>query len=229
MADHYFNLCTLLTLSLSFHGISAVDYQVTNCVADTPGGIRFNNEIGIPFTKQLMGTVNDFIWTTVFQQNNPDDRKPVDTVNLYIVELEVDEGVTWGNNNINISSSFLQGYQGDLKFAYTALLYHEMTHVFQWNGEGQTPAGLVEGVAEYTTLRANYISPAFAKPGDGSTWDQGYDFTARFLEYCDGIVPGFVAKLNAKMRFAYDVKYFEELTGKPVDQLWQEYKAKYGH
>ncbi|CAH1444955.1 unnamed protein product [Lactuca virosa] len=200
MSHRYFFLCSLLAYSLSLHGISAVDYQVTNYDPNTPGGIRFTNEIGVPYTKQIMGTINDFIWTTVFQQNNPSDRKPVDSVNLYITEIEGYEGITWGNNNINLSSSFLEGYQGDVKWGFTSLLYHEMTHVFQYNGEG-----------------------------DGDKWDQGYDFTARFLEYCDGIVPEFVAKLNAMMKFAFDVKYFEDLTGKPVDQLWQEYKAKYGH
>ncbi|XP_023768546.1 uncharacterized protein LOC111917119 [Lactuca sativa] len=230
MSHRYFFLCSLLASSLSLHGISAaVDYQATNYDPNTPGGIRFTNEIGVPYTKQIMGTINDFIWTTVFQQNNPSDRKPVDSVNLYITEIEGYEGITWGNNNINLSSSFLEGYQGDVIWGFTSLLYHEMTHVFQWNGEGQTPEGLVEGVADYTKLRANYVSSDFAKPGDGDKWDQGYDFTARFLEYCDGIVPDFVAKLNAMMKFAFDVKYFEDLTGKPVDQLWQEYKAKYGH
>nr|XP_043630139.1 uncharacterized protein LOC122601447 [Erigeron canadensis] len=130
---------------------------------------------------------------------------------------------------INVSSIYLNGYDGDVKWEFTSLLYHEMTHVFQWNGEGQAPTGLVEGVADYTILRADYYPPAFAKPGDGDRWDQGYDFTARFLEYCDGIVSGFVGELNKKMRYSFDVKYFEDLTGKSVDQLWNEYKAQYGN
>ncbi|KAL4581158.1 hypothetical protein LXL04_017367 [Taraxacum kok-saghyz] len=228
MARHYFFLCSLLAYSFSGHVIAAVDYQVTNTDSATPGGIRFTNEIGIPFTKQLMGTINAFIWTTVFQQTNPSDQKPITSVNLYISDLKEDEGVTWGNNNINISTSYLQEYKGNLKLAFTSVLYHEMTHVFQWDGEGHAPDGLIEGVADYTTLRANFMSPGFAKPGYGGKWDEGYAVTARFLEYCDGIVPGFVAKLNKKMRFAYDVKYFQDLTGKSVDQLWKEYKAKYG-
>ncbi|KAI3702374.1 hypothetical protein L6452_28111 [Arctium lappa] len=228
MALHSFFFFTLLTFSLSLHGISAVDYQVINEATTTPGGIRFTNEIGIPYTKQIMGTINDFIWSVILQQNNPADQKPVDSVHIYIKEYDGAEAITWGDY-INVSSIYLQGYQGDVKWEFTSLLYHEITHVFQWNGEGQAPVGLVEGVADYTILKANYFPPAFAKPGDGDRWDQGYDFTARFLEYCDGITSGFVAKLNKKMRYAYDVKYFEDLTGKPVDQLWHEYKAKYGH
>ncbi|KAJ0681337.1 hypothetical protein HanPI659440_Chr16g0634661 [Helianthus annuus] len=102
-----------------------------------------------------------------------------------------------------------------------------MTHVFQWNGEGKTPIPLVEGIADYTILKANYFPPAFMKPGAGDKWDQGYDYTARFLEYCDGLVPDFVAKLNKMMRKTYDVSFFKNITGKPVEKLWADYKAKY--
>nr|GEV75742.1 hypothetical protein [Tanacetum cinerariifolium] len=148
MPYNSFILCTLLTFSICLHGISALDYFVTNEAASTPGGIRFDQEIGIPYTKQIMG---------------------------------------------------------------------------------HAPSGLMEGVADYTKLKAGYAQDqGFAKPGQGDSWDQGYDVTARFLEYCDEIVPGFVASLNKLMRFDFDVKFFEYLTGKPVDQLWMEYKAKYG-
>ncbi|MFS7939911.1 hypothetical protein Hanom_Chr05g00457451 [Helianthus anomalus] len=229
MAPKSLILFTLLTLSLSFPAITAVKYYVTNVAANTPGGIRFTNEIGIPYTKQIMGTINNFIWSIVFQENNPSDRNPIDSVNVYIVEFDGAEAIRWGANLINVSSIYLKGYEGDLKWEFTSLMYHEMTHCFQWDGEGHAPVGLVEGVADYTILKAGYAPEGFAKPGQGERWDQGYDFTARFLEYCDGIVPGFVAKLNKKMRFDYDVKYFEDLTGKPVDQLWKEYKAKYEH
>lgn len=62
-----------------------------------------------------------------------------------------------------------------------------------------------------------------------SRWDEGYGVTERFLEYCDSLLPSFKAKLNKKMRERYSDAYFVELLGKPVDQLWIEYKAKYGN
>ncbi|XP_076912739.1 uncharacterized protein LOC143571118 [Bidens hawaiensis] len=207
-----------------------MNYSVTNKAANTPGGIRFTNEIGIPFTKQIMGTINEFIWTTLFQQTDPSYRKPIDSVELYIVEfLKGAEADVWDIYKINFSSVFLNDYQGYLKWAFISVLYHEMTHVFQWNGEGRAPGGLIEGIADYAILSAGYAPDgAFAVPGQGDRWDQGYGFTARFLQYCEGINPGFVENLNKKMRFDYDDKYFEDLTGKPVDQLWKEYKASYG-
>ncbi|XP_076909959.1 uncharacterized protein LOC143567410 [Bidens hawaiensis] len=204
-----------------------MDYHVTNEATNTPGGIRFTNEVGIPYTKHMMGTINEFIWTTLFRQTDPSDRKPIDSVDVYIVEFDGAEGISCGSNKINVSSIFLNGYPGELKWKFTSLFYHEITHCFQWDGEGRAPAGLVEGVADYAKLIGGYAQEGFAVPGQGDRWDQGYDFTARFLEYCDGINPGFVAKLNKKMRFDFYVKYFEGLTGKPIDQLWRDYKSKY--
>ncbi|KAJ0634230.1 hypothetical protein HanPI659440_Chr17g0701861 [Helianthus annuus] len=54
---------------------------------------------------------------------------------------------------------------------FTSLMHHEITHVFQWNGEGKTPAPLVEGIADYTVLKANYNPPGFNMPGSGDRWD----------------------------------------------------------
>ncbi|KAI3702377.1 hypothetical protein L6452_28114 [Arctium lappa] len=247
MVLHSFFLCTLLTISLSFHGITAlrqlsdslpksagptkarhVEYQVINVVPTTPGGISFDNKIGIPFTKEIMRTSNNFIWSVVFQQNDPSDQKPVDLIILYIAEFEGPTGIQWGTN-INVSSLYVKGLEGDVKWQFTGLMYHEMTHVFQWDGEGTAPLMLIEGIADYALLISSYAPSQFPKKGEGDKWDEGYGITARFLEYCDGITPSFVAKLNKMMRVKYDVKYFEKLTGKPVDQLWKEYKAKYGH
>lgn len=54
--------------------------------------------------------------------------------------------------------------------------------------------------------------------------------TALFLDYCDSLRNGFVAELNEKMRGGtYSADYFVELLEKTVDQLWSDYKVKYGN
>ncbi|KAJ0533331.1 putative reverse transcriptase zinc-binding domain-containing protein [Helianthus annuus] len=116
MFVNYLILYTLLTFSLSFPATSAINYNVINLSPNIPGGIRFTKEIGIPFTKKIMRTINDFIWSTLFQQNTPADRKPLDCVNVYIVEFDGAEGVQWGSYNINVSSIFLKGYEEDLRW-----------------------------------------------------------------------------------------------------------------
>ncbi|KAK4437936.1 Basic secretory protease [Sesamum alatum] len=216
----------LLQILTHFPSTSAVEYDAVNAAPETPGGHRFDAEIGIPYTKSIMKTINYFI-SDILQQYSEPDRKNVQVVKLFIHQFDGAEAITYGEM-INVSAIYLAGYKGNLKWEFTSLLHHEMTHVFQWNGEGNTPVGLVEGIADYMILKSGYYPPGFAKPGQGERWDQGYDFTARFLEYCDGLKSGFVAGLNKMMRHNYSEEYFVELTGKPVGQLWAEYKALYG-
>nr|CAB3499290.1 unnamed protein product [Digitaria exilis] len=102
------------------------------------------------------------------------------------------------------------------------------THVWQWDGQGQANGGLIEGIADYVRLKAGYAPGHWVQPGQGDRWDQGYDVTARFLDYCDSLKPGFVALLNAKMKDGYTDDFFAQILGKSVQQLWQDYKAKYG-
>ena len=88
---------------------------------------------------------------------------------------------------------------------------------------------MTEGIADFGRLRAGYAPGNWVKKGQGQQWDQGYYVTARFLDYCDGLKRGFVAEMNKKMRKGYSKHYFIELLGKSVDQLWSDYKAKYGN
>ncbi|KAF5814477.1 hypothetical protein HanXRQr2_Chr03g0111481 [Helianthus annuus] len=234
MTSLFFFLCTLLIFSLYFHGISGAipKYVVINEVPTHGGGIKFDKVIGgIPYIKKIVCHINKYIWYKVFKQNTRADQKPLDNVTVFIKDFVGVEAVTWGSEKINVSAVFLRDYPGpmDLKWEFTSLMHHEMTHVFLWNGEGKTPAPLVEGIADYTVLKANYFPPGFTKPGSGDRWDEGYVHTALFLEYCDELVPDFVAKLNKMMRKTYDVSFFQSLTGKPVEELWKDYKAKYAN
>ncbi|KAL0422576.1 UNVERIFIED_CONTAM: Basic secretory protease [Sesamum latifolium] len=144
-----------------------------------PGGRRFNTEIGVPFTLQTMGTINNFIWK-LFRQPSDSQRKYVPVLN--------------------------------------------------WSGQGTAPGGLTEGIADYVMIKSTYYDPqGYTKPGQGGRWDEGYGVTARFLEYCDSLRNGFTPELNNKMRKVYKDEYFQELLGKPLRQVWSEYKAKYGN
>ncbi|KAG8364223.1 hypothetical protein BUALT_Bualt19G0105900 [Buddleja alternifolia] len=206
-------------------GILAVDYTVTNTAASTSGGARFVRDIGGPYTLQTMNASTGFIWRT-FQQNTPTGRKTLQRVSLFIDDMD---GVAYASNGqIHVSARYIQAYSGDVKREFTGVLYHEMTHIWQWNGNGQAPGGLIEGIADFVRLKAGYAPSHWVRPGQGDRWDQGYDVTARFLDYCNSLRSGFVAELNKKMRSGYSNNYFVQLLGKNVDQLWREYKAKYG-
>ncbi|KAL1557930.1 hypothetical protein AAHA92_08460 [Salvia divinorum] len=223
MANFVLILSCLAFLS-AMQGNEAVQYTVTNNAATTPGGARFVRDIRVQYTLQAMDSSTTFIWRT-FQQNSAADRKNIQKVSLFIDNMD---GVAYAiGNEIHVSARYIQAYGPSVKYEFTGVLYHEMTHVWQWNGNGQAPGGLTEGIADYVRLKAGFAASHWVKPGQGDRWDQGYDVTARFLDYCNGLKSGFVAQLNKKMRGGYSNNYFVELLGKTVDQLWRDYKAKY--
>ncbi|XP_052196085.1 uncharacterized protein LOC127803696 [Diospyros lotus] len=225
MANLFFFLSYLLILAAT-QPTDAVTYVVNNKAATSPGGVRFTTEIGAEYSKQTLASATSFIWR-IFQQSSPAERKsPLpQRVTLFVDDMD---GVAYSvNNEIHLSAKYIGGYSGNVKREVTGVLYHEMTHIWQWDGKGQAPGGLVEGIADFVRLKAGYAPSHWVKAGQGDRWDQGYDVTAQFLAYCDGLRSGFVAKLNKKMKSGYSASYFVELLGKTVDQLWSDYKAKY--
>ncbi|KAH0682735.1 hypothetical protein KY290_021331 [Solanum tuberosum] len=123
------------------------------------------------------GGATSYIWNTFQQQNSPACSKTY--------------------------QKYIQGYSGDVKREITGVLYHESAHIWQWNGNGKAPGGLIEGIADYVRLKAGLGPSHWVKPGQGDRWDQGYDVTAQFLSYCNSLRNGFVAQLNKKMRNGY--------------------------
>ncbi|KAI3715995.1 hypothetical protein L6452_23020 [Arctium lappa] len=204
---------------------TAVQHIIAGRPETTHGGLRFTTEIGLEYGEQILISATNFIWN-IFQQNTDTDRKNIPQVTLFIDDMD---GVAYtSNDEIHVSANYVEKYSGDAKREITGVLYHEMTHVWQWDGNGEVvPGGLIEGIADFVRLKAGYAPNHWVKPGRGDRWDQGYDVTARFLDHCDGLRNGFVAELNKKMRSGYSDYFFVELLGKTVDQLWIEYKVKH--
>ncbi|XP_010253329.1 PREDICTED: uncharacterized protein LOC104594638 [Nelumbo nucifera] len=220
----FFFLSSLLILASLQRTHAGVQYAVMNKAVGTPGGDRFAREIDTQLSISTMTSASEFIWKTL--QQSEADRKNVEKVTLIVEVMDVALAYEF-NNEIHLSEDFIAKYEGDLKTMFIGIIYHEMTHVWQWNGNGQTPPGLVEGIGDYVRFAAGYAAPQWAKPGDGQKWDEGYSVTARFLEYCNTLSNGFVAKLNAMMKTNYSDHFFVDLLGKTVDQLWNDYKSKY--
>ncbi|KAH8659135.1 peptidase of plants and bacteria-domain-containing protein [Tricladium varicosporioides] len=105
------------------------------------------------------------------------------------------------------------------------VLTHEMVHCYQYNAFGTCPGGLIEGIADWVRLNAKLSPPHWKKEGSGS-WDAGYQHTGYFLEYLDQrFGPGTIRRINEKLRIErYDEKKFwTEICGRPVKQLWEDY------
>lgn len=106
-------------------------------------------------------------------------------------------------------------------------MVHETAHIVQnYRGRGN-PGWLVEGVADYVRFfkfepgKIGRINPDRAK------YDASYRTTAAFLAYVtDKYDKDLVKKLNDAMRRGrYREEMFKELTGKPVQELGEEWLA----
>ena len=224
---HYLNhiLCLVLTLAAAY-GTNAMEYVVSNNAASSIGGVRFDKKIGAEYAKQTLIAATNFIHS-LFNLNNDADSKNVHKVSMTVENID---GVAFAtnNNNIHVSAGYIERYpEEDIKRDIAGVIYHEMAHILLWDGNGQAPSGLVEGIADFVRMKAGYAADQWDPPGVGYGWDQGYEVTAYFLDYCENIRNGFVADLNKMMKNGYSESYFIELLGKPVAELWSDYKALY--
>uniref|UniRef100_A0A1J3F6W3 Basic secretory protease n=3 Tax=Noccaea caerulescens TaxID=107243 RepID=A0A1J3F6W3_NOCCA len=225
MTCHKIFLVISLILAVSL--VNAVEFSVVDNTGDTAGGRRFRGEIGgIGYATQSLRAATDFTWRVFQQTNSPSDRRNPPMISMV---MENGNGVAFSSGDkIRFNAGYLAGVSGDVRREFTGVVYHEVVHSLQWDGAGQAPRGLIEGIADYVRLKAGYVPSYWGAPGRGDRWDQGYDVTMRFLDYCSDFRSGFVTELNKKMRSGYSDRFFVELLGKDVNQLWREYKAKYG-
>ncbi|KAK8946595.1 hypothetical protein KSP39_PZI006636 [Platanthera zijinensis] len=212
----------LAVIVAAFRPSAGVEYQVINNAVGTPGGNRFESDIGVDFTKFVLTQASFFVRSNLAMPNGG-VRNDVGRITCFIDVTLSAAAITFGNE-IHVNGQVIADLPGFARTGITGLLYHEVTHVWQWLGDGEPP-GLIEGIADYMRLKAGYPQPNWVFPGQGDRWDQGYDVTARFLDYCSRFDSRFVAKLNAKMKHGYNVGVFQQLLGKPVEQLFEDYKG----
>ena len=127
-----------------------------------------------------------------------------------------------GGGRITGSIKYFQDHPADV-----GAMIHETAHVVQrYQGRGN-PSWLVEGVADYIRFfkyepgKAGRVNPKTAR------FDASYRTSAAFLDYLSTKYDDrIVNKLNAAMRGnQYREGLFEELTGKPLAELGEEWKG----
>lgn len=105
------------------------------------------------------------------------------------------------------------------------MVVHELTHVYQAY-PAPDPGWLVEGIADY--VRIVDFEPEAPRPRidpERASYRDAYKTTAIFLEWaCRDYDPQLVRKLDAVLCAGkYDKSSFEALTGKTLDDLWEEF------
>ena len=152
--------------------------------------------------------------------------KPMDGVAM-TVGNELDDD----HKEIHFSLNYIEAVSKGNRTAdeIRGVIVHEMVHVWQWNGKGKAPGGLIEGIADFIRLKAGYAPPHWSRK-PGFTWDSGYERTAYFLEWLEDVYgTGKVRDMNEKLRqdaYKEDV-FWKTLFGQPVETLWNTYKQEY--
>jgi hypothetical protein len=127
-----------------------------------------------------------------------------------------------GGGRITGSVKYFKAHPDDF-----GAMVHETVHVVQSYGYRGNPGWLVEGVADYERFfkyepgKIGPLNPRRAR------YDGSYRVTAAFLAYLtEKHDKEIVRKLNAAMRAGkYKEELFQEITGKPLKELDEEWRA----
>ncbi len=103
------------------------------------------------------------------------------------------------------------------------LIVHELVHLIQ-SYRRRVPSWVTEGIADYIRF-FRYEKPAIPRVTEKSKYTDSYRVTGAFFNW---IVVNhdkdFISKLNAVCREGkYSNDFFKEVTGKTVDELWNDY------
>ncbi len=128
-----------------------------------------------------------------------------------------------GGGNITGSVKYFKDRPRDV-----GAMVHETVHIVQRYRSRGNPSWLVEGVADY--IRFFKFEPGNLGPinAERAHYNDSYRVSAAFLAYLvEKYDPQAVLKLNQAMRAGtYKAELFREITGKTIDDLGKEWRAK---
>jgi hypothetical protein len=132
------------------------------------------------------------------------------------------DGVAYTTGNIiYISANWIRRQPNDF-----GMVAHELVHIIQSYPRRTGPGWITEGIADY--IRHAHYEPNVKLPRinpDHASYRDAYKTTAGFFIWIEkNYNKEFVKKLNVAMReCTYKDDIFQDLTGKPLDDLWKEY------
>lgn len=184
--------------------------------------ITINGEIDADFAPTL-GQL-----TTLYYESYPallkrfdNPKKPASRHITLIFKHNMKVPAYCSGSEISISIEWLKKHPEDI-----ALLTHELTHAVQ-QYPGQAPGWLTEGIADYARHEYGPKNQAGWKlPERFSTrqsYQDGYTTSAKFLVWLETKNPGVIDKLHTKLQNRqFAIGDFQDLTGKTIDELWEE-------
>ncbi|WMV48964.1 hypothetical protein MTR67_042349 [Solanum verrucosum] len=133
---------------------------------------------------------------------------------------------------VYISPSILEGlnYKRDMFLA----LQKGMARIWLWDGQGNAPSSLVNGMTKYITSLASLsrrVTYEFESVKsvklNRSCWKSKDKRTiVKLLSYCEGKKEGFVRRLNKEMKNGWHEKIIDDVLGMPTWHLCETYNKE---
>lgn len=127
---------------------------------------------------------------------------------------------------IHISPSILEGpnYKRDMFLA----LQKGMARIWLWDGQGNAPSNIVNGMIEYiTSFEMSGSESVESVRLNRSCWKSKDTRTiVKLLNYCEGKKEGFVRRLNKEMKSGWHEKMIDDVLGMPAWHLCETYNKK---
>lgn len=143
---------------------------------------------------------------------------------LFVVDTAYKAVAEASGNRILFSAGYMKAHPTDID-----VVTHETMHIVQGYGYSAGPVWLTEGIADYVRYKygVDNVGSKWSLPAynEKQSYKNSYRITARFFAWLEqNVKPGLIAALDQQLRaHQYTEQSWSALTGKTVDQLWEDY------
>lgn len=173
-----------------------------------------------PIVRQNLIDTYFEIYPTLVKKFNPKSTHDV----LFLVDTAYKAVAEASGNRILFSANYLKAHPTDID-----VVTHETMHIVQGYGYSAGPVWLTEGIADYVRYQygVDNVGSKWSLPAYNTkqSYKNSYRITARFFAWLEqNVKSGLVASLDQQLRaHQYTEQSWVNLTGKNIDQLWDDY------
>jgi hypothetical protein len=146
---------------------------------------------------------------------------------LFVVDTAYKAVAEASGNRILFSAGYMKAHPTDID-----VVTHETMHIVQGYGYSAGPVWLTEGIADYVRYKygVDNVGSKWSLPAynEKQSYKNSYRITARFFAWLEqNVKPGLIANLDQQLRaHQYTEQSWTALTGKTLDQLWEDYSKE---
>jgi len=146
---------------------------------------------------------------------------------LFVVDTAYKAVAEASGNRILFSAGYMKAHPTDID-----VVTHETMHIVQGYGYSAGPVWLTEGIADYVRYKygVDNVGSKWSLPAynEKQSYTNSYRITARFFAWLEqNVKPGLIAALDQQLRaHQYTEQSWTALTGKTLDQLWEDYSKE---